>query len=109
MQVFSDGPFYQYLTARLGWPLSYMHWDDNVEVLSDVNKQELLDLLAKSPESPRRIFLLSTQRTASVEEFVASSGFSVVRIDLCEVPLDPEVAFTDRLRGNLERLKKAGR
>ena len=109
VQVFSDGPFYQYLTARLGWPLSYMHWDDNAEVLSDVNKQELLDLLAKSPESPRRIFLLSTQRTASVEEFVASSGFTVVRIDLCEVPLDPEVAFTDRLRENLERLKKAGR
>ena len=108
-QVVADGPFYQYLTTRLGWPLRYMHWDDNAEELSDVNKQELTDLLAKSPESPRRIFLLSTRRAASVEEFVASTGLTVIRIDLCESPLDPVVAFTDRLRGNLERLKETGR
>lgn len=109
LQLFSDGPFYQYLTARLGWPLRYMHWEEDAEELSDVNKQELVDMLTKSPESPRRIFLLSTQRAASVEDFVASTGLMVVRIDLCEIPLDPEVAFTDRLRGNLERLKETGR
>jgi len=33
----------------------------------------------------------------------------VVRIDLCESPLDPAIAFTDRLRGNLERLKETDR
>ncbi len=108
-QVIADGPFYQYLTARLDWPLSYMHWDDNAEELSDANKRELTDILAKSPESPRRIFLLSTQQAASVEEFVASTGLTVVRIDLGESPLDPVVAFTDRLRGNLERLKETVR
>ena len=108
-QVIADGPFYQYLTARLDWPLRYMHWEEDAEELSDVNKQELVDMLTKSPESPRRIFLLSTQRAASVEDFVASTGLMVVRIDLCEIPLDPEVEFTDRLRGNLERLKETGR
>ena len=108
-QVYSDGPFYQYLTTRLGWPLVYMHWEDNAEELSNENQQELTDLLAVSPASPRRIFLLSTQRAASVEEFVANTGLAVVRIDLCEHPIEPEVAFTDRLRGNLERLKKIGR
>ncbi len=107
LQVFSDGPFYQYLTVRIDWPLNYMHWDHSAEELSDVNKHELTDQLAKSPASPRRIFLLSTQRAASVEEFVVSTGLKVVRIDLCEAPIDPVTSFSNRLRGNLERLKAA--
>ena len=106
-QVYSDGPFYQYLTTRLGWPLVYMHWDDSAEELSNENQLELTDILAMSPASPRRIFLLSTQRATSVEGFVANIGLTVVRIDLCEHPIKPATPFTDRLRENLQRLKGA--
>jgi zinc transport system substrate-binding protein len=108
--VYSDGPFYQYLTDRFGWTLNYLHWDDDAR-LSDAERDELSAALASPADTSRdadrpALFLLSTRESEEAAEFISSLGLKVVRIDLCEFPVESS-SLGERLQGNLNRLKEA--
>lgn len=101
--VFSDGPYYQYFTNRLGWTLNYLHWDDDA-LLSDAEREELSTALTKHPDVQSAIFLLSTRESGTVT-FLTSLGLKVVPVDLCEFSIEPTLSFVERLQGNLTQLK----
>jgi zinc transport system substrate-binding protein len=104
--VISDGPLYQYLLNRLSWKTNYLHWSDSGDP-SDQDQDELRALVKTLPESQPRIFLLHDRASTAAAEIATAAGFSVVRIDLCEFPVEPVVPFVDRMRANLTRLKTA--
>ncbi len=107
--VFSDAPHYHYLTRRLGWTLSYLHWN-GVDTLSDVNRAELLDAFrtdTNTTPNQRRIFLMDSRRSAATAAFVRESGGIVVRIDLCETSSNESASMSARLKQNLERIRDA--
>jgi len=109
--VFSDAPHYQYLTRRLGWTLSYLHWDLG-DTLTAANRTELLDAFKSNKsgtltQSNRHIFLLDSRHSADTEGFVRKSGGTVVRIDLCETASPESTPLADRLKQNLQRIRDA--
>ena len=111
LMVFSDAPHYQYLTRRLAWTLSYLHWD-LADTLSDADRSELLDVVNANTSDAvnrdkRRIFLLDSRHTADTEDFVRKSGGTVVRIDLCETASPKNTSLPNRLRQNLQRIRDA--
>lgn len=106
LTVLSDGPFYQYLTARLGWKLNYMHWSDSGG-LSEVDRQELTSAIEHLPVDHRRLFLISSRQSEQGASFASERGLQVVRIDLCEFPATPASPLLERLEGNLIRLENA--
>ena len=107
--VFSDAPHYQYLTRRLGWTLSYLHWD-LADTLSDADRSELLDVLNADTSGTLtrnidRIFLLDSRHSADTEDFVRKSGGTVIRIDLCETNSPESTSLPNRLKQNLQRIR----
>ena len=109
--VYSDTPHYQYLTRRLGWTLSYLHWDLG-QKLTAANRTELLDAFnanksSSLTQSNRPIFLLDSRHSADTEDFVRNSGGTVVRIDLCETGSTESASLADRLKQNLQRIRDA--
>jgi len=104
--VLADGPFYQYLTERLGWKLQYLHWDESAS-LSEQDRDELDERMKTVPAEGRRLFLLSTRQPDQAAETAANAGLTVVRMDLCEYPDPAGAPLTQRLEGNLTRLKAA--
>jgi len=109
--VFSDAPHYQYLTRRLGWTLSYLHWD-LAGSLSDANRRELLDAFSANPtdtltQNSRPLFLLDSRHSADTEDFVRKSGGTVVRIDLCEAASPESTSLPNRMKQNLQRILDA--
>lgn len=106
LTILSDGPFYQYLTERLGWKLNYMHWSETGE-LSDIDQQELTTAMKDLPADHHRLFLISSRQSEQAETFAADLGLRVVRVDLCEFPATPASTLIERLEGNLTRLKNA--
>jgi len=106
LTVVTDGPFYHYLLHRLSWKVNYLHWSESGDP-SDQDRDEFATLVKTLPESQRRIFLLSDRASTAAAEIAKAAGFTVIRIDLCEFPVDPAVTFVDRMRANLTRLKTA--
>ncbi len=107
--VFSDAPHYQYLTQTLGWELRYLHWATSGP-LTDADRTQLQDLF-KSDSSvvsaagyDRRLFLLDSRHSVETEGYVRESGFTVVRIDLCEAAIGESVSLAVRLKRNLQRI-----
>ena len=109
--VYSDTPHYLYLTRRLGWTLSYLHWD-SASTLSETDRTELVKTFSANTSSnptlnSDRIFLLDSRHSADTEDFVHNSGGTVVRIDLCETPGPESTSLTNRLKQNLQRIRDA--
>jgi zinc transport system substrate-binding protein len=104
--VLADGPFYQYLTERLGWKLHYLHWDESMSP-SEQDRNELQERMKTVPAEGLRLFLLSTRQPDQAAETAANAGLTVVRMDLCEYPDPAGAPLTQRLEGNLTRLKAA--
>ena len=104
--VISDGPWYQHLLQRLGWKVRYLHWSE-ADDPSDQDQDELRELVETLPASQLPIFLLSNRSSTAAAEIATAAGFTVVRIDLCEFPVEPAVPFAERMRANLTRLKSA--
>lgn len=109
--VYSDAPHYQYLTRRLGWTLNSLHWDV-ADQLSDANREELLHAFSANKNTTRaregsRLFFLDSRHSAETEDFVRTSGGTVIRIDLCETPASDSTSFPDRLKQNLQRIRDA--
>jgi ABC-type Zn uptake system ZnuABC Zn-binding protein ZnuA len=107
--VFSDAPHYHYFTRRLGWTLSYLHWD-LADTLTDANRSELLNVFDANTSDPlarnnRRIFLLDSRHSADAEDFVRKSGGTVIRIDLCETNSPESPSLPNRLKQNLQRIR----
>ena len=102
--VLADGPYYNYLTRRLGWELIYLHWPTDSDELSEADRSEFEK--AKSDKA-FDLFLLQDIRNESIQKFVESSGMQCVRIDVCERIRDDSQPLLDRLNGNIERLSNA--
>jgi len=106
LTILSDGPFYQYLTTRLGWKLTYMHWSDS-EPLSEFDRRDLTSAIEQLPADHRRLFLISSRQSEQAANFASEQGLQVVRIDLCEFPASPASPLQERLAENLTRLENA--
>jgi len=109
--VFSDAPHYQYLTQRLGWELRYLHWTVSGP-LTDADRTELQGLLKSESDTVaavtnRRWFLLDSRQSVETETYVRDSGFTVIRIDLCETASSESMPFPGRLKRNLQRILDA--
>jgi zinc transport system substrate-binding protein len=109
--IYSDAPRYQYLTQRLGWELSYLHWQTSAP-LTDANRTELLDLFqsesdAAATENQHRLFLLDSRHSIETESIVRESGCTVIRIDLCESPSSESLSLPKRLKQNLQQILNA--
>ncbi len=104
--VLADGPFYQYLTERLGWKLQYLHWDESTNP-SEQDRNELKERMKTVPAEGLRLFLLSTRQPDQAAETAVNAGLTVVRMDLCEYPDPAGATLTQRLEANLTRLKAA--
>jgi len=106
--VFSDAPHYQYLTQRLGWELHYLHWT-GLGPLTDADRTELQGRLKSESDTAaagtnRRLFLLDSRQSVETEAFVRDSGFTVIRIDLCETASSESMPLPVRLKQNLQRI-----
>lgn len=111
LTVYADAPRYQYLIQRLGWELQYLHWRAS-DPLTDANRAELLELLKPESETAgtehkQRLFLLDSRQSIETETFVRESGWTVIRIDLCETPTDEKSTLAGRLKENLQRILDA--
>ena len=106
LTILSDGPFYHYLTTRLGWKLNYMHWSD-AEPLSEFDRKELKSAMEQLPADHRRLFLISSRQSEQAATFASEQGLQVVRIDLCEFSASPASPLLERLQENLIRLENA--
>ena len=109
--VYSDAPRYQYLTQRLGWELRYLHWTASAS-LTNVDRMELQNLLKVETETAsagtnRRLFLLDSRHSVEAETFVRDSGFTLIRIDLCESASSESVSLPRRLKQNLQTILDA--
>lgn len=109
--VFSDAPNYQYLTQQLGWELRYLHWTASAS-LTNADRMELQDLLNVETETAsagtnRRLFLLDSRHSVEAETFVRHSGFTLIRIDLCESASSESVSLPRRLKQNLQTILDA--
>lgn len=105
--VVGDSPNFHYLTNKLGWRFQYVHWDESQELTSRA-KDELTALADKLPKQQPWFFLLSSLQTESAADFAADSGFTVIRIDLCEYPIaDSSSSLFERLQSNFLRLEAA--
>jgi zinc transport system substrate-binding protein len=106
--LLADGPYYHYLSRRLGWPDRYLHWENSAEELTADEKSELTSLIQSEPALAGALFLLNSERPESAAQFVASSGLRVVRVDLCErAAKSGATGLIERLTGNLEQIKTA--
>ncbi len=105
----ADGPFYQYLTKRLGVvELKYTHWDD-AERFGESNCEELRTLVKTLPAdgaSPR-LFLIDDRHSNEAVKCGAELGLIVIPMDLCEFPVGDNQPWVERLRGNVTRIKAA--
>ncbi len=105
--MIGDSPHYHYLTSKLGLEFKYVHWDESQELTSGA-KDELTALADKLPKNRPRFFLLNSLQPKSTATFATGIGFTVIRIDLCEYPLeDSSNSVFDRIHGNFMRLKSA--
>ena len=104
--IVSDGPYYQYLTNRLGCRLTYLHWPLSGD-LSEKDLQELTTTLSDLPAVPSRIFLHGNRNLGGAKEQLIAAGFRIVSIDLCEQSDEQSKPFVERMRMNLDRLKAA--
>ena len=102
-----DSPSYHYLPSELGLEVQSVHWDESQE-LTSIAKDELAALTDKLPKDKPRFILLNSLQPVSTATFATEAGFTVIRIDLCEYPLqDSSNSVFERLHGNLMRLKSA--
>jgi len=105
--MIGDSPNYHYLTSKLGLEFQYVHWDESQE-LTSIAKDELTALADKLPKNQPRFFLLNSLQPESTATFATGVGFTVIRIDLCEYPLqDSSNSVFARIHGNFMRLKNA--
>lgn len=102
--LLGDGPYYQYLLNRFGWNLKYVHWSEPEWPIVNSDREELQTLIRSTKAG---IFLMRTERSGEVEEFAASSGLKVVRIDLCERPSSAGQSLIARMEENLRRLEES--
>ncbi|MFO0426592.1 MAG: metal ABC transporter substrate-binding protein [Planctomyces sp.] len=102
--LLGDGPYYQYLLNRLGWNLRYVHWSEPEWPIVNSDREELQGIVRSTKAG---IFLMRTERSKDVEEFAASSGLKVVRIDLCERPSSAGQSVFSRMEENLRRLEES--
>jgi len=102
-----DSPYYHYLTSKLGLEFQYVHWDESQE-LTSIAKDELAALTDKLPKDKPRFILLNSLQPVSTATFATEAGLTVIRIDLCEYPLqDSSNSVFERIHGNFMRLKSA--
>jgi zinc transport system substrate-binding protein len=112
LEVISDTSAPLYLAKRLGWKLSWLHWPEPGESLSDSDREELKAILnerAKKNEANGVpvLFLLTSDRSPDDAVFAESLGLKVVRIDLCEKMSDTAAPVIKRLEKNLQEIEKA--
>ena len=109
--VFSDAPHYQYLTQPFGWELRYLHWTVSGQ-LNDSDRTGFLDIIKSESDTAaaginHRLFLLDSRQSVETETFVRDSGFTVIRIDLCETASSESMLLPGRLKRNLESILDA--
>ncbi|MBL8815919.1 MAG: zinc ABC transporter substrate-binding protein [Planctomyces sp.] len=112
LEVLSDTSAPLYLARRIGWKLSWLHWPEPGELLSDSDREELKEILnerAKKSEAngAPALFLLRSDRSPDDAVFAESLGLKVVRIDLCEKMSDTAAPVIKRLEKNLQEIEKA--
>lgn len=99
--VLGDAPVYQYLAARLGWELNYVH----LPVRGPLSEHDRMSLQqAIEQHQPTVVFVRSTLAD-ELNELQADGEIPFVLIDLCETA-DPEQTLLQRLSGNLEAISQ---
>ena len=101
LRIFADTPYYLYLTRRLGWELTYLHWPEASEPLSQGHRDELEQLVA---DGSGGIFLMLAGRDDATAGWLESMGLRVIRIDVCEEMSDNGGSITERMKSNILRL-----
>ena len=104
LRIFADTPYYLYLTRRLGWDLTYLHWPEASEPLSQSHRDELEQLVADGSGGSRGVFLMLAGRDADTAGWVESTGLRVIRIDVCEEMSENGGSITERMKSNILRL-----
>jgi zinc transport system substrate-binding protein len=94
--VLGDAPVYQYLTARLGWELNYVH----LPAHGPLSEEDLSSLRTAIEEHQPSIVFVRSTLADELAELQAGSEIPLVLIDLCET-VDTGQTLVQRLSGNL--------
>jgi zinc transport system substrate-binding protein len=99
--VLGDAPVYQYLTARLGWKLNYVHLSMHGP-LSEEDRTSLQKALVE--QQPTVVFVRSTLAD-ELAGLQAGSKIRFILIDLCELPDDGQT-LVQRMTANLDSIEQ---
>ncbi|MCA9058484.1 MAG: zinc ABC transporter substrate-binding protein [Planctomycetaceae bacterium] len=107
IQVLGDGPWYQYLVARLDLPLMYLHWPDTGDTLSELDCNELLAMLNETTVNESTLFLVRTELADAARPLLEGQPIQLVPMDLTELPSDDNRTVLDRWEENIRHLDAA--
>jgi len=99
--VLGDAPVYQYLAARLGWELHYVHLPVHGPLSQD-NRKSVHDAIEQ--HQPTVIFARSTLAD-EVNDLAGDREIPIAPIDLCETA-DADQSLLQRLSGNLDAISR---
>ncbi len=101
LTVWTAGPYYEYLTARLDWESRILAAKPNATEIS-----ELLQGSEKNSSSQIRVLLHDAKFDQSSRSQLAEDGVVLVEVDICEQPI-PARSLWSRMSDNIERLEQA--
>jgi zinc transport system substrate-binding protein len=100
----SDLPYYQYLTRRFDRPLTYLHWPDSGDPLSEDQRAKFQEFAA---DDPPIVLLIRANCTEDQRQFAGSQPVEVVSIDLDEQITDNSDGLVERMKSNVDNLESA--
>lgn len=103
--IIADSPLFLYLLRDLGWESTYLAGNESGPAEPE-QLQQLRELADKHPPAALRLFLLSDQRPADMEQAAADLGLKPLRLDQ-GLADGKEQSIAQRLTRNLELLRKA--
>jgi len=99
--VLGDAPVYQYLTARLGWKLNYVH----IPMHGPLSEKDRMSLQkALEEQQPTVVFVRSTL-ASELAGLQSGKEIPFVLIDLCVLPDDGQT-LVQRMTANLDSIEQ---